>query len=124
MFSVLSYTILPIFSIILLGRVLEAKKIILPSFTRPANQIVFYLALPAMLFNATSRTSFRTNFDLNAMISMAAAPVLLVAVGVVLMRALKVPVESRSTFLQCVFTATSGSCPMRSSIMPWEVRAP
>lgn len=108
MFSVLSYTILPIFSIILLGRVLEAKKIILPSFTRPANQIVFYLALPAMLFNATSRTPFRTNFDLNAMISMAAAPVLLVAVGVVLMRALKVPVESRSTFLQCGFHGNIG----------------
>ncbi|MHC1725970.1 MAG: AEC family transporter [Syntrophobacteraceae bacterium] len=108
MLNVLSYTILPIFSIILLGCLLESKKIIQPSFTRPANQIVFYLALPAMLFNATSRAPFWANFDLNAVIGLAAAPVILVAVGFVFVRGLKIPEERRSTFLHSGFHGNIG----------------
>jgi len=108
MLNVVANTILPIFSIILLGYLLESKRIIQPSFAKPANQIVFYLALPAMLINTTAQTPFMANFNLSVVISMVVALGLLVVVGIVLMRLLSIPPERRGTFLQSGFHGNIG----------------
>jgi hypothetical protein len=55
---------LPIFLIMLSGFILKEKGIITASFTKTANFIVFYIALPVKLFNSVSQSSVRNNFDL------------------------------------------------------------
>jgi malate permease and related proteins len=108
MLNVLANSILPIFSMILLGYLLKAKRLIQPAFALPANQIVFYLALPAMLFNTTAQTPFKANFDAGAVISLLVALGLLVVISVALMRLLGIPDERRGTFLQSSFHGNIG----------------
>ena len=56
-------TIIPIFSIITLGWFVRFKGFIQPEFLGPANRLVYYLAIPAMIFHAISKASLRANFD-------------------------------------------------------------
>jgi predicted permease len=56
-------TITPIFIIILLGWVARKKGFITPDFLEPANRLVYYLSIPAMIFHSISRASFREQFN-------------------------------------------------------------
>ncbi len=46
MFHILVNTILPIFSLIMVGLLLRLKGVIDPAYTKTANQIVFNVAIP------------------------------------------------------------------------------
>ncbi len=56
-------TIIPIFSIILLGWISRKKGFIHADFIGPANSLVFYLAIPAMVFSAISRAKLTAHFN-------------------------------------------------------------
>ena len=56
-------TIIPIFAIILIGYLARKKGFIQAEFIGPANSLVFYLAIPAMVFSAISRASLTTHFN-------------------------------------------------------------
>ncbi len=56
-------TIIPIFAIILLGLFARRRGYIPPEFLVPANRLVYYLAIPAMVFSAISRASLKTQFS-------------------------------------------------------------
>ncbi|MFO7965639.1 MAG: AEC family transporter [Desulfobacterales bacterium] len=56
-------TIVPIFSVIFIGWFAHRKHFFPRSFLEPANRIVFYIAIPAMIFRAVSNTSFSRNFN-------------------------------------------------------------
>jgi len=56
-------TIIPIFAIILLGWISRKKGFIHADFIGPANTLVFYLALPAMVFSAISRAILTAHFN-------------------------------------------------------------
>lgn len=56
-------TIIPIFSVILLGWLARQKGFVPPEFLGPANRLVFYFAIPAMVFGAIAKGSLKTNFD-------------------------------------------------------------
>jgi hypothetical protein len=58
------YTIAPIFIIILLGWFAKRWGFIPVEFFAPANRLVFYLAIPAIIFRSISRASLRQEFDL------------------------------------------------------------
>ncbi|MBW2238480.1 MAG: AEC family transporter [Deltaproteobacteria bacterium] len=60
-------TIIPIFSIITLGWFVRFKGFIQPEFLGPANRLVYYLAIPAMIFQAISKASLKANFDLTVL---------------------------------------------------------
>jgi len=100
MLHVLINTIFPIFSIILLGYFLSLKQIINADFARPANQIVFNVAIPAMLLNEISQAPFRENFNSTAVLCCLAALGGLTLVAVVLAKILKISEASRGTFVQ------------------------
>ena len=51
-------TIVPIFAIIILGWVSHLRGFIPKDFIGPANSLVFYMAIPAMVFNAVAKASF------------------------------------------------------------------
>jgi predicted permease len=58
----ISATIIPIFAIILLGWAARRKGFMPPEFLGPANQLVYYLAIPAMIFRAISKASLKEEF--------------------------------------------------------------
>jgi predicted permease len=56
-------TIVPIFAIIILGWVARKRGFITPEFLEPANRLVYYLSLPALIFNSIAKTKFHEQFD-------------------------------------------------------------
>jgi predicted permease len=60
-------TIIPIFAIIALGWFVRIKGYIQPEFLGPANRLVYYLAIPAMIFHAISKGSLSTQFDVSVL---------------------------------------------------------
>ncbi len=62
-------TIIPIFIVIVLGTLARKRGWIPNSFLKPANQLTFYLAIPAMIFSAIVKSDFRTQFDSYLLIS-------------------------------------------------------
>lgn len=60
-------TIIPIFAIIILGWVARWKGFIPFEFLGPANRLVYYLAIPAMIFHAISKASFKAMFDISVL---------------------------------------------------------
>jgi predicted permease len=56
-------TIVPIFAVILIGWLARRKGFMPPEFFSPANRLVFYVALPAMIFKAISGASLKVQFN-------------------------------------------------------------
>jgi len=56
-------TIIPIFVIIVLGWLARVYGFMRPEFLQQANRLVFYLAIPAMVFRSISKTSLTGQFD-------------------------------------------------------------
>lgn len=56
-------TIIPIFSVITLGWFARWKGFIHQDFLEPANRLVYYLAIPALIFRAISKASLKAQFD-------------------------------------------------------------
>ncbi len=75
-------TIIPIFMLIILGAGVRRLGFMKTEFVAAANRLVFYFAIPALVFRALTKASLRTEFDLTAVIMMLAA--VLITVGVAL----------------------------------------
>ncbi len=60
-------TIIPIFAVIILGWFARWRGFLPDVFLEPANRLVFYLAIPAMIFREISRTSLKTQFDIKVL---------------------------------------------------------
>lgn len=56
-------TIIPIFTIIALGWIARAKGFLPDAFMGPANRLVYYWAIPAMIFRSIYQGSFRMHFN-------------------------------------------------------------
>jgi predicted permease len=56
-------TIVPIFAVILIGWLARRKGFMPPEFFAPANRLVYYVALPAMVFKAVSGASLKVQFN-------------------------------------------------------------
>jgi len=61
-------TIIPIFAVILLGMIARKKGFIPDAFLEPANKLVFYLAIPAMVFKAIATASLKTQLNIQVII--------------------------------------------------------
>lgn len=108
MFELLANTILPVFGIILLGYWLKVKGVILPPYSKTANQIVFYVAMPAMLFNSLAQAPFRDYFDLSAGLCLLATLVIVGGVALGVATAFHVARSRKGTFLQTSFHGNLG----------------
>lgn len=108
MLHVLINTIFPIFSIILLGYFLEIKKIITADFAKPANQMVFYVAIPAMLLSEISQAPFKENFNMEAVICVLGALAGGGLLSLVAVKLLRIPQGRRGTFVHSGFHGNIG----------------
>ena len=60
-------TIIPIFFVITLGWLAQKKNWMPGSFVDPANRLVFYLAIPAMIFKAISSAPLKSSIDITVL---------------------------------------------------------
>ena len=101
-------TIIPIFVIILLGWLLRVFGFMPAGFIEAANRLVFYLAIPAMVFRSISKASLGVQFDgwvvLLAMLSIG----MVFAVAWLLSILRHMPQRHRGTFIQNSFHGNLG----------------
>ena len=101
-------TIIPIFAVILLGWLARVYGFIRSDFIEPANRLVFYLAIPAMVFRSIAMASLSEQFDgpvvLLAMLSVCTV----FAVAWYLSSLAHLPRSHRGTFIQNSFHGNLG----------------
>lgn len=101
-------TIVPIFAIIVLGIFLKKKQFLPAHILGPLNRLVYYLAIPAMIFREIAASSFLTHFS-PVLVAGTLLPLLAVTgIGLGLVFALRIPQELRGTFLQSSFHGNLG----------------
>ncbi len=94
-------TIVPIFLIIIFGWVARKRGFITAEFLEPANRLVFYLSLPALIFNSIAKTKFNEQFDGRALgITLLAAAGIYLVAGVTA-RLWKMHPPRIGAFVQC-----------------------
>ena len=101
-------TIVPIFLIIFLGLFAKQKRFITPEFLNQANRLVYYIAIPAMIFSYISKAALNTQMNLEVIII---TLVSVVAISVIAFGAacfLKMPRPSKGTFIHCSFHSNLG----------------
>ncbi len=98
-------TIIPIFVIIFIGWFAHYRRFIPESFLAPANRIVFYLAIPAMIFKAISGASFSRSFDVCVLVIALLSSTAGYVLGYLFGRVLKLRNGSLGSFIQ-----TSSHC--------------
>ena len=101
-------TIIPIFTVIFLGWIARVKGFIQPEFLGPANRLVYYLAIPALIFNAISKASLKTQFNVAVLfitlLSVLAVFAVAWSVGVLW----RINRKERGTFIQSSFHGNLG----------------
>ena len=101
-------TIIPIFVIILLGLLARIFGFVRQDFIEPANRLVFYLAIPAMVFRAVSRTSLSSQFDGWVVLLTLMSVCAVFAIAWLLAGFVRLPSRHRGTFLQSSFQGNIG----------------
>ncbi len=101
-------TIIPIFSLVAVGGFARHRGFLPPEFMGPANRLVFYLAIPAMIFRAISKASLSLQFNPSVLGLTLAALIVLFALCWVSSGWLDVPSSIRGAFIQCSFHGNLG----------------
>jgi predicted permease len=101
-------TIIPIFVIIILGWLARVYGFIRAEFISPANRLVFYLAIPAMVFRSVSKASLNSQFD-GKVVTLALLSVCIVfGIAWILARRGALPRSRRGSFIQNSFHGNIG----------------
>jgi len=94
------HTIGPIFIVILLGWLLNWRQFIPSSLIAPLNRLVYYLAIPVMIFSGVARSSFALYFD-PLLLAATLLPLLIVfLIALIAGKAWPVDRHERGTFIQ------------------------
>jgi len=101
-------TIVPVFAVILLGLVIRTTGYLPPEITAPLNRLVYYIAIPAMIFKALAKASFSAHFDLRLLAGTLLPVAIVFAVSAGLAALLRVPRGRRGTLVQSCFHGNLG----------------
>lgn len=101
-------TIVPIFIVILLGWAARRRGFLRPEFLGPANQLVYHLAIPAMIFRAVSGTTLARRFDLQVLAITLGAALAAFVLAWFGSRFLGMRRNRRGTFIQNAFHGNLG----------------
>jgi len=93
-------TIVPIFIVILLGWGARKKGFITPEFLTPANRLVYYMSIPALVFGAIAKTSFREQFDSRVVSLTLLSVTIIYATAYLFSRAWKMAPSRAGAFIQ------------------------
>lgn len=101
-------TIAPIFVVIALGLLAKKKGYIPPSFVGPANRLTYYLAIPALVFQAIAKSDFYSKFD-SRLLMATLLPLLIVFAGFwIVFLILGVSPRSRGTLIESTIHGNIG----------------
>ncbi len=101
-------TIIPIFSLVILGIIARSKGFLPPEFLGPANRLVYYLAIPAMIFRAIANASLTRQFNPTVAWLTLVALVVLFSISWTSSRLLRLPASIRGAFIQGSFHGNLG----------------
>lgn len=94
-------TIVPIFIVILLGLGIQRRNFIPPEFLGPANRLVYYVAIPAMIFKSMSGSALLDWFNPKMIIITLASVMAAYIFAWGLSRTIGVPRSQAGSFIQC-----------------------
>jgi predicted permease len=94
-------TIIPIFAVVILGFMARKKGFMPPAFLDPANRIVYYLAIPALIFRSVSKASFLTEFNVTVLLATLSAALMAYLGAWIIGRFTRWPPARIGTFIQC-----------------------
>lgn len=101
-------TILPIFIIILIGWSLRRFDFMPDGFLKPANRLVFFVAIPAMIFREIAQAALVEHFRPVLILATLCPLVLVSLAGLMLVRRFDFQRRQVGTFLQCSFHGNLG----------------
>ncbi len=101
-------TIIPIFAIIILGWFARWRGFMPTAFLEPANRLVYYLALPAMIFLSISKASLKTEFNIVVLLITLFAVLFVFAAVWGVGSALHIKHRQLGTLVQCSFHGNLG----------------
>lgn len=94
-------TIIPIFAVVILGWFAHRRGFMPPDFLGPANRLVYYLAIPALIFRSISKASFRTEFNATVLLITLSSAVLAYGIAWLIGRLTRWPKGRIGAFIQC-----------------------
>lgn len=94
-------TIIPIFTVIILGWLARKKGFLPPEFLGPANRLVYHIAIPAMIFNAISQAPLSRQFNPLIITLMLVAAFTAYIAAWVVAKSVGMPINQKGTFIQC-----------------------
>lgn len=101
-------TIIPIFLIIFIGWLIRKKKFMPDEFLAPANKIVYYIPIPAMIFSAVSKASFHEEFNITILLITFASLFIVAIIAWSLTALADMPKKMKGPFIQSAFHGNFG----------------
>jgi predicted permease len=101
-------TIIPIFLIILTGLVLRGIDFLPGHLLGPLNRLVFYVAIPAMIFQKVAEADFHAHFQPVLLAGTLLPPLVIFALGQATLRATSMSGSESGTFLQSSYHGNLG----------------
>lgn len=102
------YTIIPIFLIIFLGWLVRKKNFLPDEFLGPANRLVYYIAIPAMVFRAVSTASFHEELNTIALVISLSSVMLVTVIAWSIAMITGIADRQKGTFIQSAFHSNLG----------------
>ena len=93
-------TIIPIFSIVIIGLIVRWRGFIPAEFLAPANRLLFYIAIPAVIFRSVSKASFKSQFNSTVLIITIASVIVVFALSWVAGKMGKTARKTLGTYMQ------------------------
>jgi hypothetical protein len=101
-------TVIPVFAILLLGAGLKLKGLFPANLIGPLNRMVYYLAIPAMIFREVATANFEAHFS-PLLLAGTLSPVILVfLISLGIGAVFAIPREHFGSFVQCSFHGNLG----------------
>ena len=101
-------TIVPVFIIILLGLLAKKKGFISSEFLDEANRLVYYIAIPALIFNSIAKSSLKTQMNPQVIIITLISLVIMASIAWGTACVLHMARPSKESFIQCSFHGNFG----------------
>ncbi len=101
-------TIIPVFLVILLGVVIRRLGFLPSGLTGPLNRLVYYVAIPSMIFGALAEASFAAHFRAVILVATLVPLAVVFAAAILVGRGLKIPRREMGTFVQASFHGNLG----------------
>ncbi len=93
-------TIIPIFAVIIFGNVLRSRGFFPKEFTCPANDLIYHVAIPVMIFEKVAESNFRKSISFEAALGLVVAVVITFSLICLLASTTKFSDNTKATLIQ------------------------